>query len=417
MGTRLPTIIKLKKVCKKPHRVTFYEGAVRRTQHFANLIDAKAFAKEHGWEGLDRSLAVSAEERLLISKVRGMADVLHTTTAEIIEAGLNSLRGRLIEAPQLGEAIVIYRAAAEQNGSRGSSLDNLRVFLGFFERKMGASAVLSDISAVHVSTAARERYSNPESVRSYMAVVVAFFRWCAEAERQWADPAWFRRIKLRTMKTDKPKVTIAPPERVADFLYNVPAKYQAGFALQFFAGLRPEEMVPKDTDKKRLCWDAIDFQARTIWVSAEVSKTRTPRLIHNCFANLWGWLEAVPKAERTGPVLALNFRNFKRLRRAIANKANCPNPWPRDWPRHSFATYSFHLFGLETTINNTGHMNEPSTFFSHYKGSTVEAQAQAFSEIHWQQGKCGSGIWYAIKTEQDKARDCARKAQVTEAAD
>jgi hypothetical protein len=247
MGTRLPTIIKLKKVCKKPHRVTFYEGAVRRTQHFANLIDAKAFAKEHGWEALDRSLAVSAEERLLIGKVRGMADVLHTTTAEIIEAGLNSLRGRRIDAPLLGEAIANYRAASEQNGLRGASLNNLRVFLGFFERKMGASAVLSDISAVHVLTAARERYSNPESVRSYMAVVVAFFRWCAEAERQWADPAWFRRIKLRTMKTDKPKVTIAPPERVADFLYNVPAKYQAGFALQFFAGLRPEEMVAKDS--------------------------------------------------------------------------------------------------------------------------------------------------------------------------
>lgn len=44
-----------------------------------------------------------------------------------------------------------------------------------------------------------------------------------------------------------------------------------------------------------------------------------------------------------------------------------------------FATYSFHVFGLETT--NTGDIDEPKTFFAHDKGTTVKAAAQAYGKI------------------------------------
>jgi len=395
---------------KKPHRVIYWESNSRKTSHFEKKIDAELFARQHGWEALDPSLAVSAEERILIGKARGAAAALGVDAAAIVEAGLKAMRSTAQEAPPLSEAIKLYIDAQDLAGGRSSSLENLKRFLGFFEKVAGSSARLADISPVDVSRAARARYSNSESVRSYMAVVIAFFRWTAEAERQWAGPEWFRRIKLRTDKTDKERVTIAKPDRVAAFMYNTPARFQAGFAIEWFAGVRPEEMVPVDSNKERLQWSDIDLPARTIQIRAAVSKIRHPRLIHDCFANLWSWLEAVPKAERVGPVMPVNHRNFKKMRRAIADKVDIPSPWPRDLTRHSFGTYSFHHFGLETTINNTGHMNEPKTFFSHYKGSTVKAEAATYSEIEWTDA-CGSGIWGAMKTDKDKARDLARKAK------
>jgi len=393
---------------RKKWQVAFWEGDCRRTQQFSKKIDAQVFAREQGWEAMDPTLAVSAEERLLIGKARGAAAALGVDAEAVVEAGLRALRATAREAPALGEAIRIYIEAQDLAGARTASLGNMRRFLDFFERVAGAGAVIADCSPVMVARAARERYSNPESVRSYMAVVVAFFRWCAEAERQWAGPEWFRRIKLRSGRSDRERVSIADPATVADFMAHCPARFQAGFAIAWFAGVRPEELVPVDSAKDRLQWSDIDLEARTIEIRAAVSKTRHPRLIHDCFANLWSWLEAVPEAERAGPVMPINQRNLKKMRRAVADKSGMPRPWPRDLMRHSFATYSYHHHGLETTVNNTGHMNEPKTFFSHYKGSTVGGQAAAYAAIE-HDGRSGSGIWYAIKTDRDKARDITRQ--------
>lgn len=393
---------------KKPWRVVFWEGDSRKTSHFEKKIDAELFARQHGWEALDPSLAVSAEERILIGKARGAAAALGVDAEAIVEAGLKALRATAREAPPLGEAILLYIEAQDLAGGRASSIGNLNRFLGFFERVAGSSARIADCSPVMVSRAAKARYSNPESVRTYMAVVIAFFRWCAEAERQWAGAEWHRRIKLRTDKTDRERVRIAGPGEVAEFMAHCPARYQVGFAIAWFAGVRPEELVPVDSQKERLLWSDIDVTARTIQIRAAVSKIRHPRLIHGCFDNLWSWLDAVPVAERTGQVMPINHRNFKKMRRAIADKAGMPRPWPRDLTRHSFGTYSYHHCGLEATINNTGHMDEPKTFFAHYKGSTVKAQAAAYAEIEYD-GRSGSGIWSAMKTDKDKARDLARK--------
>jgi hypothetical protein len=240
--------------------VTFWESDKRKTQHFTKKIDAELFAREQGWEALDPSLAVSAEERILIGKARGAAAALGVDAETIIETGLAQIRSRNRGAPLLGAAIAEYIEAMDLSGARAASLGNLKSFLGFFKKVAGPTTVIADITAVDVSRAARERYSNPESVRSYMAVVIAFFRWCAEAERQWAGPEWFRRIKLRTDRTDKERVTIAEPEVVRAFMTNCPARFQAGFAIEWFAGVRPEEMVPGDNQKDRLQWADIDLE-------------------------------------------------------------------------------------------------------------------------------------------------------------
>jgi len=119
---------------KKPWRVAYWENEKRRMKHFSKKIDAELFARQYGWEVLDPALAVSAEERLLIGKVRGAAAVLGVEVKDIIEAGLDAMKSKSTNAPLLGDAIKIYIEDSDLSGARDPSLKNLKSFLGFFEK-------------------------------------------------------------------------------------------------------------------------------------------------------------------------------------------------------------------------------------------------------------------------------------------
>jgi hypothetical protein len=106
---------------KKPHRVIYWEGDSRKTSHFEKKIDAELFARQHGWEAMDPSLAVSAEERILIGKARSAAAALGVDAQAIVEAGLKAMRLTAQEAPPLSEAIKLYIDAQDLAGGRTSS--------------------------------------------------------------------------------------------------------------------------------------------------------------------------------------------------------------------------------------------------------------------------------------------------------
>lgn len=384
---------------KKPHRVTFWESEKQKTQHFSKKIDAELFAREHGWESLDPSLAVSAEERILIGKLRGGANTLGCSIEDIINAGIKSIRDLNSNVPNLEDAVSEYIDESDLNGARDATLVNENRFLGFLIKAEGRETPVNLISPSAAQRIVRKHYRNPNSARTYMAQLTAFFRWCAEPSKNWAQKEWLQRQRLRTKKEDKSAPAIVEPEQARNFMLAVPIQHRAGFAVQWLAGLRPEEVIPRRDGDARLEWSDIDLDGKTINIRGEVSKIRIPRLIHNCFNELWHWLEDTPENERNGPVLKMNYRNFRKLRRAAGDRAGIERPWPRDLMRDSFATYSFHYFGLETTINNTGHMNEPRTFFAHYKGVTIKEKADAYANaLKFTNEDNSSGIWYEMGT-------------------
>ena len=169
-------------------------------------------------------------------------------------------------------------------------------------------------------------------------------------------------------------LTVAQAERI---MLQSPREYTAALALMLFAGIRPEEI--RGTDKPALTWQNIDLRERSITIPANVSKTRTARVIQNgCPRNLWKWINASP--HKTGDVSPIHYATL----RTIAQRAACLHgeQWPHDATRHSFATYYVAAFGdIAAAVEITGHGESLSTFKRHYHGAAKKEDALKYFAI------------------------------------
>lgn len=148
----------------------------------------------------------------------------------------------------------------------------------------------------------------------------------------------------------------------------------AGYALWAFAGLRPEEVCPKDK-KGRLEWSAINFNERVITVCGSVSKVRKNRKLQNLPENLWRFLELTPPEKRIGAVCTKSYSTMRRIRRKI------PLELPKDIFRHSFATYGYYKYDPKDLIVMMGHLRGFTTFEKHYMGLADRASAKKYFAI------------------------------------
>ena len=148
----------------------------------------------------------------------------------------------------------------------------------------------------------------------------------------------------------------------------------ASYALWAFAGLRPEEVCPKDK-KGRLEWSAINFNERVITVCGSVSKVRKNRKLQNLPENLWRFLELTPPEKRIGAVCTKSYSTMRRIRRKI------PLELPKDIFRHSFATYGYYKYDPKDLIVMMGHLRGFTTFEKHYMGLADRASAEKYFAI------------------------------------
>lgn len=129
-------------------------------------------------------------------------------------------------------------------------------------------------------------------------------------------------------------------------------------AIGGFAGLRAREV-------KSLHWEQVDLKAGVI----HVMRSRTKRT-RNTFPRtapilpvLQSWIDLVPKALRTGPVVFGNAERF--VRTAVAEAAGVT--WKHNALRHSFATYRAALTNEAQTATEIGDL--VSTMKRNYKTS------------------------------------------------
>jgi len=143
------------------------------------------------------------------------------------------------------------------------------------------------------------------------------------------------------------------------------------WAVRAFAGVR-------DAEALRMDWRMIDLPGNKIILPATVTKTRTLREI-KIEPVLAAFL--TPYAKTSGPVCSLSAmarRWHLRLALRTVPKLN----QPRNWARHSFATY--HLLAFRhagETAMQLGHGGSPELLHRHYKGVSTEAEAKAFWAI------------------------------------
>ncbi len=139
-------------------------------------------------------------------------------------------------------------------------------------------------------------------------------------------------------------------------------------AIGLFAGLRTAELLKLD-------WRNIDLEARTVEVTAKVSKTRNARYV-TISDNLAEWLRSYWK--ESGPVCPPAWR----WHRDAARKAAKLTKWPDNGMRHSFGSYHFAAHNnAALTATEMGHRGETRTLFGHYRALVKPKTAAAFWAI------------------------------------
>ncbi len=145
---------------------------------------------------------------------------------------------------------------------------------------------------------------------------------------------------------------------------QVPEIIPAMVAL-WFAGVRPDEML-------RLTWDNVDLATKSLHVPPEAAKTRTSRVV-DLGDSAVEWLI---RHRRTGKLIS-SYPTYRRLRTKLQEALKIPE-WPRDCPRHTFATMLYKATeNLNRTMEQLGHFGSSSVFVRHYKGQPVTRQQAA----------------------------------------
>lgn len=156
---------------------------------------------------------------------------------------------------------------------------------------------------------------------------------------------------------------------------NKPGRYSLTFALYLFAGIRPQELIPRDGKGVAMQWGAIRLDRKKIYVLPEVSKTGHDRQITIC-DNLRAWIERYPGKGRIAP----EANAFDAARREAAKSAGVGR-WAQDLTRHSYGTYAAELNGIHAAAESMGHVTGLSVFKRHYEGRTTPEEAKAFFNI------------------------------------
>lgn len=241
-----------------------------------------------------------------------------------------------------------YMAAMKENGARESSIADKRVKFGVLCRDLG------DIPTVQLDDRMAEgwlkkRGCSRATAKSYETAIKNLVNFYAgkKRKRHLADE---RLPETWSVEQVRDLFAVAESE--------VPEIIPAMVVL-WFGGVRPEEML-------RLTWNNIELSARSLHVPPEVAKTRTSRVV-DLGENAVEWLT---QYKDTGPIVS-SQATYRRLRTRLQTALKM-DEWPRDCPRHTFATMLYKSTeNLNRTMEQLGHFGSSSVFVRHYKGQAV----------------------------------------------
>lgn len=217
-------------------------------------------------------------------------------------------------------------------------------------------------------------YKSPSSVLCRMRAVRALCNYGRIQSPPWIaeDPAADLDLGIKLPGKTRPFLTTKVVRKLMD---GLPPAYLPAAALALFAGVRPEEI--RGDEKPPLLWDQVDFDARTVKVTAEQSKTHKPRLIEKMEPAVWSWLERTPATRRIGPVQPVKHATFAQVVKEVVRKAR--GIYRQDILRHSYATYHLALTRNPGLVAMAlGHRGDPTLLHDTYAGLTSEATAREF---------------------------------------
>ena len=272
-----------------------------------------------------------------------------------------------ITLPQAGELLLSTRIQREVSENY---VTTLRAMLAKLSRQFpGPLAGLNVIELEAWLATMKARTSN-----NYLALLRQLVRF---ARRRKLVPADFDLDAIDRRIVQSEELKIYSPGEVRRILAACDAHVLPVVLLTVFAGVRTAEVL-------RMSWAAVDWERKTIEVTARQSKTRSRRICA-MNPNLEAWLagcvpEAVsPRAEAIFPRTRKAFGD--RLREALDGAGVTRR---RNGLRHSFVSY--HLATGESaarTAMSAGHSE--AMLFRNYRELVTERAAREFWEI-WPDG-------------------------------
>ncbi len=166
----------------------------------------------------------------------------------------------------LGEMADRFMAKREKMGNRPSTIRAIRQKLTTFKEKIGENTAIAGIWQDDIVRFMSGQRDTPVSRKAWKKVLGSFFNWCIEIEAIKTNPVTKQSITIpKTIK--KPPATWAARD-VASFMRIVEKQepdYAAAFAVLWFAGVRPTELVGQYGLQDARITDAKDAlkQART----------------------------------------------------------------------------------------------------------------------------------------------------------
>ena len=212
---------------------------------------------------------------------------------------------------------------------------------------------------------ARESISVQEH---YAAKLSVFFNFLLARKKIKENPA--TNLQVQKIKKDQTPPEVLNVHETKGLLNTTWSEAQqtneysvfASYVIMAFAGVRPEEICPREAGKLQLAWDTINFAERTITILGGAAKTRKTRVLSDLPDTIWKWLELIPVAERYGNVCKLSYSTMRRARKKLL-----PNKCSRIL-RHNFGTYAYKVIGIERAVEIMGHTGGYKSYVRNYKG-------------------------------------------------
>lgn len=191
---------------------------------------------------------------------------------------------------------------------------------------------------------------------------------------------WDELKRVDDPEPPKVRITTWTPEQIVKLLAATQENMIPFTVLQAFAGIRHEEINPKEFDlaKTPLDWSHIDWEQKLIHIPEDVAKTGQDRIIPMS-ENLIAWLQ--PLAKQSGPLCKLAHTS-NALSRAKA-KAGLPsgknesrNVLRKTWISARLAIVK----SIGQVAEEAG--NSPAKIKSNYRKPMAEAMAKRLFNIH-----------------------------------
>ena len=375
------------------YRVFYWDGDVRRNKSYKKNQKREADDFARDWDAehmLPEDLIVGVDDRVALARLRKFSNI--DDVLRFLEDNYNPN----IKSLTLGVATQRFCEERERLGRRAVTMDNYRIF--FKRISPWKDKLLSEIDehlaremldqkykvkrttrkqvdkVIHRIPTYEERQYSPYNRLKFAKAMSAMYVWAID--NGWAKSNPFLRYTRSKITVDRKEIKFFTAAQTVKFMQNLDENLRPAFALMFYAGIRPFEIL-NEKEGSALSWNAIDFNKRQI--SIDATKTRKFRRFICDVPALWAELEKTPISQRKGNVAKATLAIITKARRRACAAAKLK--WTPDIPRHSFASHAWFKLGPALTVRILGHEARFNVLEKYYLGIVSEKESEEYFKV------------------------------------